>query len=277
MDNNQKTVGAAIFAFGFLFFLVFTIFQQNFKLSQDKNLAQAKLPLAQSKLSQIENQCGGVIKAGNRKIMLENDINCTGPSNGLTIDIPPSHQLMLDCAGHVIRGFGKQGAGVLIYKGANITIRDCRIINFKHGILTLNSSNVLLDRVRSFNSTYGFTIATSTRVTLDTSLAYGNDYGLYITNSAATSSNNIIYGNKFYGLYAANTDSIRMTNSTVCKNQYSDVFYDKYENKRITGANNDCDNACNYNDPNKSVCTRSCAGLNLPTPPDDLLLITQEQ
>ncbi|MEM4389805.1 MAG: S8 family serine peptidase [Candidatus Micrarchaeia archaeon] len=93
--------------------------------------------------------CGAL----NASLILTEDANTAAGSCFRII----ADNVTLDCAGHAVRTLSGGDYGVRAADVTNITIKNCRIENFDHGVLFENVSNSLVEDVVVINATwYGF-------------------------------------------------------------------------------------------------------------------------
>ena len=96
-----------------------------------------------------------------------NITECSG--TGIFIGAP---NVTLDCRGYSIIGTGME-AGIDTSGFANVTIKNCTLINFTYGVL----------------------ISVSDAVNLSSNTAHNNSYGFFVEGSNSTMYSNVLYGN----------------------------------------------------------------------------------
>lgn len=100
----------------------------------------------------------------------------------------------IDCSSAVLKGnLFSNSAGLIIEDRKNISISDCRIVNYKVGILVRNSSNILLDKITFLRNGIGVKLFNSFNVSISKGFDISLEKPLHLSNS---SSNNFFYFNK---------------------------------------------------------------------------------
>jgi parallel beta-helix repeat protein len=165
----------------------------------------------------VETSCGETITSNK---LLRNDlINCTG--NGLNIN---ADNIILDCNNRLIDGDNLgTDYGINLTSRKNVTIKNCRIQEFKNGIYLKGSSNesLILDNDVKTNLTNGYGIyledfSKLNKIINNTITTYQNlSYGIYLYSPSLFSviSENTIttFGTQWsYGIYLC--DSSNFTN-----------------------------------------------------------------
>ena len=141
-------------------------------------------------------------------LTLTEDLICT--KDGLIIE---SNDVTLDCNGHTISGPGNSNIGIIANSLNNITIKNCNIENFYHGISldNVSNSNVIINNVKGTGRT---------DISMGTGILLINSYNNQVIANEASltgdgihlmdSWNNIIEGNL---LYLNKDDGAKLRNS----------------------------------------------------------------
>ena len=141
-----------------------------------------------------------------------------------TIEIT-TNGITLDCLGYSITGTGN-GYGIYLNSKNGVTIKNCNIAHFAHGI-SLQSSygNTFINNTVSDNRGAGIYLYYSDGNVFisNTSLSNGNQ-GIILnsSNDNAFTGNNVLNGNLF-GLYLSASSDNTLTNNTIAGNPYN--FY----------------------------------------------------
>ncbi len=93
-----------------------------------------------------------------------------------------SPNIFLNCAGYNVTGGLGGGAGINITDNANITVRDCRFLNFTAGALLRNAQNVTLRNSTFLNNTLGVMHNTSAYQTFLRLSFINNSVSLHVQN-----------------------------------------------------------------------------------------------
>jgi len=168
----------------------------------------------------------------NRSLTLCKNFYNIPDSGDYGVIIINSSDIILDCNNATLNGTGS-GAGIYVENKNNVTIKNCRILNYDTGIYLYYSSNNNIE-----NNT-----------------ANSNDWGIYLSRS----SNNILQENKIsnnnIGILSDDSDTI-INSNFVCNNTDSD--FDSFDWLSSSGDNNTCDNADGWDDSNKIGCANLC-------------------
>lgn len=63
--------------------------------------------------------------------------------------------LNIDCSSAVLKGPFNKGTGIIIEDRKNVTLYDCRIVNYAKGFLIKNSSNIMLKNITLLRNMIG--------------------------------------------------------------------------------------------------------------------------
>lgn len=214
-------------------------------------------------------------------VTLTQDLSCFG--NGPVIG---ADNVVLDCDGHSITGFGS-GYGVSVSEYVKgVTIKDCSISHFADGIhLIASDSDTLTGNTLSSNSN-GINLVNSHYNTLSGNTLAGNGNGIALTlsrynalsgNTVSMSANGITLS--FFSMFNSLSDNI-VTNvqgngisfssgffggspyNTLDSNEFCLAGgYDIYtQGSSNSGDENICDKPDGWNDDGTTGCTYSCDG-----------------
>ena len=158
-------------------------------------------------------------------VVLVQDISASGTCiNDPSMD----DNITLDCNGHSITGSGS-GIGIRLVGGNSdhITVKNCEISNFRHGILISSSvSNVLSHINVHHNQKQGIYIKqSSSNQLLDVNTHHNQGNGILVESSSSTFISNVIaHENGSHGIYIRQYSSTTMSNITAHHNHGSGVF-----------------------------------------------------
>ena len=146
-------------------------------------------------------------------MVVTEDTTLTEDHNGnIIID---ANGITLDCDGHTITGSGS-GIGVLLDNKTDVTVRNCRVVQFDTGFeVGAGSSSVDLARNFSNGNGQGFVIGGSTAVTLTENTANNNGSWGFILTTGTT-------GSTLTGNSASANDKIGFALDTVSGNSLVD-------------------------------------------------------
>ena len=90
----------------------------------------------------------------------------------------------MDCSSAVLKGnLFSNSIGIIIEDRKNVSISDCRIVNYKVGILVRNSSNVLLDEITLLRNKIGIKLFDSFNVSIINGFDISLEKPLHLSNS----------------------------------------------------------------------------------------------
>ena len=146
---------------------------------------------------------------------MNSDLSCSGTA----LTIGASH-ITLDCNGHSISGSGSQ-IGILSNGKVDVTIKNCNVNNFTHGIrLESTIESHLINNTLNNNSWYGFgLIGNSYRINLANNTANNNGFDGFIlaaslNNNFNTLTSNTANDNRFNGFSLQSADYTNLTSNT---------------------------------------------------------------
>ncbi len=105
-----------------------------------------------------------------------------GIKNGLIVS---KDNIDIDCSSAVLQGnlFGK-ATGFLIEDRKNVTLHDCRIVNYDVGIVIRNSSNIVFDKITLLRNRAGIKLFNSFNVSITNSFDISLEKPLLVSNSS---------------------------------------------------------------------------------------------
>ena len=138
----------------------------------------------------------GVLGNQNLRYKLDNDVSAIGSNNCFTI---AADGIFLDGDGHTIMGgnSGQSGSGVYIFDRDYITIKNCRIVDFRYNIDVENANKITIeDNPKLENKSWGANIwiKSSNNVTIKSNTITAGGKGIQLMQSFgdAIIENNII-------------------------------------------------------------------------------------
>lgn len=105
-----------------------------------------------------------------------------GLKKGLTVS---KDNIDIDCSSAVLQGnlFGKE-VGFLIEDRKNVTLHNCRIVNYNVGIVVKNSSNIMLNEITLLRNMVGIKLFNSFNVSVTDGFDISLDKPLLVSNSS---------------------------------------------------------------------------------------------
>ena len=102
-------------------------------------------------------------------------------NSGLAVS---SDNVDIDCSSAVLKGslFSKN-TGIVIEDRKNVTLRDCRIVNYAVGIIVRNSSNVFLSEITFLRNFVGVKIIDSFNVSIVDGFDISLEKPIHVSNS----------------------------------------------------------------------------------------------
>lgn len=160
------------------------------------------LPVARS---QGANACGSTIT---ESVTLTTDLlDC--PSHGLIVE---ANDVMIDCAGHTIRGLGAANSNGIQSNGTTgVTIKNCVIENFTNGILIQDASDHTVADSTFRNAQWaGIHVRRSTNSVIQGSRFENGYFGAYLVEVANTEINDNNFDHNYAGVaqYGATQSSV---------------------------------------------------------------------
>lgn len=196
--------------------------------------------------------CGQSVKSN--LTLTEDIVGCLG--NGLKIS---ADNITINCNGHTIGGIDQYTSGILNSGYSNISIANCNISDFEHGIRTYSTGraieNFIIDNSTFYDNYYGIYFQETIKSNVTNSIFDSNSYaGIQVYYYS--SGNNFLrnnYTNNNYGLYLDNeADNNSILDSRFISNNYG--FYLNYADNNNIGRNFVDSTSYNFGEPSGSSC-----------------------
>ena len=201
------------------------------------------------------------------------------------VDMNGRTGIVYDCAGHTITGTDRYGKGVQIGSGGDITVKNCRIRSFYHGIYvhdtrnnTIEGSSLEDNNVGLYFSNARLSSAEANNITgsvyggifmglgsegsmiagnlVSSSSVYSYGIDVYMSNSTSLSYNEV-YSSQ-YGIKITASSYIEMYDNIACGHGVDDIY--AYLSTGDSGDSNTCTLTGGWNDDGVSGCTYACQG-----------------
>lgn len=205
--------------------------------------------------------CGDVLTHG---ITLFYDLlNC---EDGLIVG---ADGITIDCNGHTISGRGSENGheGIAVFNWvSNITIKNCKIKNFRDGIAIINSYNNVIFNNEIFNSENGVFLHKPSHNLLKNNKIHNNEYGILLENNYFpwgdginnTLTDNEIYSNIRGGLFSRVIQTSFQNNQIRDNSEYGIKFLYSDENSLLSNTicSNNYDVKCEFSSITQSTQNR---------------------
>jgi len=221
--------------------------------------------------------CGDTITINT--LLTEDLLNCPG-----TALIIGANDITLDCQGHTISGSGLGfGFSILAQNRENITIKNCIVRNFFHGIkFDSTDQSLLLNNTVNNNGGGGFLLSGSSNNILTDNTANNNDnsgFGLFSSSNNNILTNNIAQNTNVGFILSVSCNNNILTNNIANNNNIGFMLTGSSNNNILT--NNTADNNNQYGFaliPSSSniltsntVKNNSISGINIGSSNDNLI------
>ncbi|MBN2014865.1 MAG: right-handed parallel beta-helix repeat-containing protein [Candidatus Altiarchaeota archaeon] len=193
--------------------------------------------------------CTDEIKGGKTEVKVGRDLSST---TGTCILFDASN-VVLDCQGHKISGFG---VGLEFYYGVDLrgsgnTIRNCTIEGFEAGIAAYSAKNSLIENNTIRENAAGIWLGGGRLNNATGEVADGSDGNRLLKNTITENQE---------GVYLAGNKNTRIEENRLCRNTVADIYTSPYaKSSGNTLRENICDLIYNWNsDSDVTWCETTC-------------------
>jgi len=162
--------------------------------------------------------------------------NITSDADGIVVE---RDHIVIDGAGYTIQGPGAyQSKGIDLTGRSNVTIKNCNMRNFWHGIYLRDSSNCTLSGNTITNNYFGIGLSGSSNNSVSGNNITNNNYGgIWLSGSSnynTVSGNNIT--NNYYGIGLSGSSNNSVSGNNITNNHYG-IWHYSSSNNSVSGNN----------------------------------------